>query len=189
MAVLIPGKTVCALTGKLLEKEDYIACFPHFINDASDPLWLYSDNCMLREAFEAWERRDEFLAQWADFEHSYVSRFVQRLLDSEDYLIEWVAIEKRVVIIFLKRGFTIGFKGKDWPAVSKAFFNAQQKEAVWDNPDGIVRLNKMVSDVQVEVLPHSPDGFGRDRILVSSTEWRFLIDSLRRLEKHFRRLF
>ena len=189
MAVLIPGKTVCALTGKVLQKEDYIACFPHFINDESDPLWLYSDNCMLREAFEAWEHCGEFLTRWADFRRHYVSRFTQRLLDSEHYLIKWVAIEKRIVIIFLKRGFTIGFKGKDWPAVSKVFFNAQQREAIWDNPDGIVRIKKMVSDVQVEVLPHSPDGFGRDRILVSLAEWRSLIDSLQRLEESFRKLF
>jgi hypothetical protein len=190
MAIIIPGKTVCTLTGRVLQEEDYFVCFPHFISDEDDPLWRYSDSCMLREAFEDWEHREEFLARWADFRRSYVSRFTRRLLDSNNYLVNWVVLEKRVVIMFLKHGFTIGFRGRDWSSVREAFFDTHQEEAIWDNPDGIVRFKKIVSgEVQIEILPHSLDGFApHDRILISLAEWNSLTDSLRGLEKSFRKL-
>jgi len=64
MAIIITGKSKCALCGEVLLSEQEIVGTPHFIADRNDPLWRFSDAAMHRACFDAWEHRAEFLAKY-----------------------------------------------------------------------------------------------------------------------------
>lgn len=197
MAIISSGHTTCALTDKMLQAGDWIVSFPNFI-DKDDPLWVYSDSCMLRDAFDTWKYHDEFLARLADFWRTTLANnpYWHAVVDNENYLIHFGMVETSIVIRFLKHGFIIAFHAGEWPSVRQAFLNAQLNEARCGTRDGMVRLRKMPeesgvlvlgdaglvyapAEVQIEILPHSPDHLiPCDRILISLEEWLSLTESL-----------
>ena len=202
MAIISAGHTTCALSDKVLQAGDWIVCFPHFI-EKDDPLWIYSDSCMLRDAFDAWKYHDEFLARLADFWRITLANnpYWQAVVDNKDYLIHFGTVVTSIVIRFLKHGFIIAFRAGEWPDVRHAFLSTQQGEARCETRDGTVRLRKMPeesgvlvlggaglvyapAEVQIEIAPRSP---GRlipcDRILISSEEWLSLTESLREVDR------
>jgi hypothetical protein len=61
MALLIRGRTECALCREVIEGEDDIVATSRFITDPKDSLWPYSDAAFHRRCFAAWERREEFI--------------------------------------------------------------------------------------------------------------------------------
>jgi len=63
MALLDPGMP-CPLCGKPLRGGEDIVATSHFIADASDPLWRYSDAAMHRSCFDVWEHRDVFTQRY-----------------------------------------------------------------------------------------------------------------------------
>ena len=53
MAIIINGKSKCAICGKLINKDEAAIGFPHFIQDENSPLFFFSDrgfheNCFLQ---------------------------------------------------------------------------------------------------------------------------------------------
>jgi hypothetical protein len=62
--MIIGGKTKCVLCDAVLLATDDIVATTHFITDASDPLWRYSDAAMHRACFVAWKHRDAFRAKY-----------------------------------------------------------------------------------------------------------------------------
>src|SRR5215471_19281755 len=64
MAIIITGKSACALCGQTLLAEQEIVDTPRFIADRNDPLWRFSDAAMHRTCFDAWEHRAEFVAKY-----------------------------------------------------------------------------------------------------------------------------
>ena len=63
MALLLRGKTQCALCHEVIGKDDEIVGTTHFIADRADPLWPFSDAVFPKRCFDAWERRGEFIAR------------------------------------------------------------------------------------------------------------------------------
>jgi hypothetical protein len=183
MALLVLGKTPCALTGKMLQKEDYFVCFPHFISGENDPLWWYSDSCMLRDAFDAWKHHDEFLAQWADFEQRNAASnpYWRVVVDIENYLIKWGKIEKRIVVFFLKHGSHLDFRKEQWSPIRSAFYDARPGagEIICKTADGTAGLKRMEEETEISLAFHSH----RDRIRLSPPEWVSFVESLRELDR------
>jgi hypothetical protein len=64
MAIVITGKSTCALCGETLLPKQEIVGTPHFIADRKDPLWRFSDAAMHRTCFDEWEHRAEFVARY-----------------------------------------------------------------------------------------------------------------------------
>jgi hypothetical protein len=64
MALFFPGRTECALCGKVVGEDDEYVGTTHFIGDESDPLSPYSDAVMHRACFLRWEDRHVFAARY-----------------------------------------------------------------------------------------------------------------------------
>jgi hypothetical protein len=64
MALLLRGKTECALCGEVIGVSDEVFGTPHFIGDSTDPLFRFSDAALHRRCFETWQHHDEFLARY-----------------------------------------------------------------------------------------------------------------------------
>jgi hypothetical protein len=59
MALVIRGKTKCSVCGLLLETDQDIVCFPHFLQP-DHPLWRFSDSAMHNRCYERWGHHDFF---------------------------------------------------------------------------------------------------------------------------------
>lgn len=71
MALVIRGKTQCAICGKTIEQEDSIVMCPHFIADQSDPLWRFSDAAFHQFCFINWELKGSFVAKFNQVARPY----------------------------------------------------------------------------------------------------------------------
>ena len=61
MAIILLGKTRCALCAMVLKEGDDLVATSHFIADQQNPLWRYSDAAMHRHCFLAWDQRQRFV--------------------------------------------------------------------------------------------------------------------------------
>jgi hypothetical protein len=64
MALIIRGRTCCAICGNVIRESDHVFGTAHFIGDNNSPLWRYSDAAMHRECFQSWELREKFVAEY-----------------------------------------------------------------------------------------------------------------------------
>ena len=64
MALILLGKTQCALCSAVLEAGDDLVSTSHFIADPKDPLWRYSDAAMHRRCFLSWPQRAAFVEKF-----------------------------------------------------------------------------------------------------------------------------
>ena len=71
MALLLRGKTECALCGEVIGATDEVVGTQHFISDPSDTFFRYSDAVLHKTCFEAWEQRAEFLARYEEHIRRY----------------------------------------------------------------------------------------------------------------------
>jgi hypothetical protein len=60
MAIVVRGKTGCALCGSIFTASDEVVGFPHFIWDEAHPLWRFSDSAMHRACFADWDQAEQF---------------------------------------------------------------------------------------------------------------------------------
>ena len=72
MALIMRGKTECALCHEVIAVEDEIVATSHFIADAKDPFWQYSDAPFHRRCFVAWDRREEFVRRFNEAVRPFV---------------------------------------------------------------------------------------------------------------------
>jgi len=66
MALIVPGKSKCALCEAVLQQGDRLVATSHFIGDRSDPLWRYSDAPFHYRCFIRWKSRHEFICKFND---------------------------------------------------------------------------------------------------------------------------
>ncbi len=64
MAQIILGASRCPLCDGVIAEDFGIVATSHFIANASDPLWRYSDAAMHRACFLAWPHREEFVVKF-----------------------------------------------------------------------------------------------------------------------------
>ena len=63
MALIITGKSHCAVCGEVIAKDDEIVATSHFLGP-SDPLFRYSDAPFHKRCFLTWQRREEFVTRY-----------------------------------------------------------------------------------------------------------------------------
>jgi hypothetical protein len=56
----------CSICGEPLRVGDDIVATTHFIGDATDHLWRFSDSVMHRSCFDSWAHRDEFARRYRE---------------------------------------------------------------------------------------------------------------------------
>lgn len=66
MAIVLRGKTQCALCGHIIQQSDAVRAFPAFIADQTHPLWRFSDAAFHSDCFEHWPERQRFLELLSD---------------------------------------------------------------------------------------------------------------------------
>jgi hypothetical protein len=74
MALLIRGKTRCAICEQVIGDGDNAIGAPPFIADRSHPLWRFSDAAFHRNCYEQWEHRAAFEAEREKVMPGYFNR-------------------------------------------------------------------------------------------------------------------
>jgi hypothetical protein len=64
MALVLRGKSKCSLCDQIIEKDDPIVMTSHFVTDAQDPLWRFSDSTMHQKCFLPWDQRALFVEKF-----------------------------------------------------------------------------------------------------------------------------
>jgi hypothetical protein len=64
MALILRGKSKCALCDLVISENDQIVATSHFIADAADPLWRFSDSAMHERCFLGWDQRELFIEKF-----------------------------------------------------------------------------------------------------------------------------
>lgn len=65
MALIITGKSLCAICGEVIAKGDEVVATSHFLGP-SEPLHRYSDAPFHKRCFLTWDRREEFVTRYND---------------------------------------------------------------------------------------------------------------------------
>jgi hypothetical protein len=172
------GKAQCPLTGKVLEDTDHMVCFPHFIFDRADPLWRFSESCMLREAFDKWESRGTFLARWKSFvSEQYSSPHWERLLENNDFLILFGKAERKIRLIFLGHGLTIDMPTIKWCSFQMFLNMFEDRHSMEPLLFGdSISVHSGLNGMRIVVTAGLPQAHRRqDRIDLSKNEWNSLL--------------
>jgi len=64
MALILRGKTSCALCNVVIKDNDEVVATSHFIADTEDPLWRFSDAAMHKKCFVEWDQRGLFVEKF-----------------------------------------------------------------------------------------------------------------------------
>lgn len=67
MALIIRGKSTCALCGEVLEDGDDLFATTAFIENRDHPLWRFSDAAMHHACFLGWSDREVFVGEFNSF--------------------------------------------------------------------------------------------------------------------------
>jgi len=186
MAVILWGVARCALTDKLLEETDDIVCFPPFATDFDDPLYLYHDNCVLREAFDRCEHHEAILARFHEFmRQCCATRPSWHLfLDEDEYMVEWGGMST-IRLVFTNHAFTLDVYQPNWRAFRRAFSQASRTgTSTCQIGNRTISIQVGQDEVQISRLDRSTDGTAfRDRILISQREWERLLEILKEVDE------
>ena len=93
MALIIRGKSTCAICGKILADGDELVATTHFIPNEDDPLWRFSDAGMHYACFQEWEHREVFVSKYNSTIGQTVWGNGTRHHMSEDGIVESVPAE------------------------------------------------------------------------------------------------
>lgn len=73
MALILRGKTLCALCHKVIKEKDEVVASTHFNIDAEDPLWRFSDAALHKNCFLEWNQRAAFVEKYNESVESLTS--------------------------------------------------------------------------------------------------------------------
>jgi hypothetical protein len=93
MALVIRGKTTCSVCGLILEPNQDVVGFPHFL-PPDHRLWRFSDSAMHNSCYEQWEHHDYFGTVLRKRTKLWDDRPAHLKLTAEE--IEALSAEKRV---------------------------------------------------------------------------------------------
>jgi hypothetical protein len=79
MALILLGKTTCAICGVVLNDGDDIFATSGGVMQTNDPLWKYQDAGMHRHCFRNWPQRESFRQKFNDYfdRHFRGMRFIR----------------------------------------------------------------------------------------------------------------
>ncbi len=116
MPLMIMGKTPCAISGKIISKEDKFLCFPQFLCDPLDPAIVCQDACVLRDEFEKWEFRENVIRRVKSFwslDYRLREAFTV-VFEDENYLLVKSKVEDKAEILFFQHIFVIDVPKAKW---------------------------------------------------------------------------
>jgi len=64
MALILRGKTECALCNIVIKDNDEVVATSHFITNKEDPLWRFSDAAMHKMCFLEWDQKELFVEKF-----------------------------------------------------------------------------------------------------------------------------
>lgn len=168
----------CAISGKLIHKEDYVVVIPAFPIHPEDPDSFFSDNIALRDEFEKWPLKDKIIAKaqevWLKDHRSRKSQKI--LVDNEYFLVTKNLKEDRISLTFLNHVFGVGTKTIVWTKLCQQVTTLEKNEFVlspsekifWDTTPSYVVLIREIRNGS------------RDRIKIPMAEWLSLKEILAR---------
>jgi hypothetical protein len=65
MAILLIGKTECPICGMVIKEAQEVVCFPNFVANKFDPLWMFSDGAFHANCFYDHPLAEKALARYA----------------------------------------------------------------------------------------------------------------------------
>jgi hypothetical protein len=118
MALVIFGKSRCAISDKIIKRGDNFICFPPFPSKPTDPLYKCSDGCILRAELESWKYKENVLEASKNFWLQYYasSKVFITIFRDDTYLVLRSIIENKIQIIFFDivvvgRSFSVAISG------------------------------------------------------------------------------
>ncbi|RMG70966.1 MAG: hypothetical protein D6711_16285 [Chloroflexi bacterium] len=109
MALVIFGKSHCAISDKVIQRDDNFVCFPPFPSKPTDPLYKCSDGCVLRVELENWKYKENVLEASKNFwlQHYASSQMFTTIFRDDTYLVLHGTIENKIRIIFFQYGLVV----------------------------------------------------------------------------------
>lgn len=178
MPIILHGQELyCAISGKLIHKDDYVVVIPAFPIHPDDPDSFFSDNIALRDEFENWKLKDKIIAkaQKVWLEDYRNSKFHKILVDNEYFFLNKSLIEDRVGLTFLKRVFGISTNKKLWTNLCHNITTLDKYEFRLD--PGQILTWDTVFPLYVILVREIENG-SRDRVYIPMTEWTALKEIL-----------
>jgi hypothetical protein len=172
MAILMEGITRCALTNKVLTKEDVFLCFPAFPCTPHEPIYLCYRACALRSAFNAWEFRNDVLERVKDFwsQNYHRSNAFDMLIEDEDFLVVKGNFEAKIRIFFIRHNFAVDIPVSYWVKFYSQLTDDWEGEIVI-HPYSKTHIHLQKTRTQVQLCQQIEGFFGRDCIELSLHEW------------------
>lgn len=170
MALVIPGKTPCAISGRIIAGNDRVLCFPPFSTTPDDPAVMCSDACVLTDEFEKWEFRDHVIALVKTFwiQQYHTSESFTVVYRDDEFLFAKGKIEAKIRILFLNYAFVIDIPWTAWRDFRTQLLNMQ--DAVSVSPYSTVALSFIKKTDKVEIRIDTQGG-GWDCIELSLSKW------------------
>ncbi len=184
MALVILGKTPCAISGKIITGEDNFLCFPPFPHEPHDPTAVCDDACVLRDEFEKWEFRSDTIKKMKEFwSLDYHSRETFTVVfEDDDYLLVRSKAEHKAQFLFLQHMFLMDIPRTAWRTFCTMLLN--DIEVAEFSPYSNTTLCFRKETHKTEICFHSQTGW-RDRIKLSQSEWSHFLSILAANEKLF----
>jgi len=169
MALVIPERTLCAISGRIITDTDRVLCFPPFPCGFDDPECICSDACVLRDEFEKWEFRDrvvrmvrEFWVQWY-----HASKAFTVVFENEHFLFVRGKVEPKMRVFFLRYAFVIDIPLAEWQEFRAELHSVADMVHL---PYSTINLSFRRIDDKMQVCIDAA-GTGSDCIEMSSLEW------------------
>jgi len=179
----------CCITGKLLSKNDNIVCFPIFLDEPktakeqvekylTDPVFQKISDCnegyALRSAFGRWELHDTVMTKAIDSLIRQAHYPPYRILSYQDdnYLLQTVNTENRVVMYFLHHLLTIDCTQNEWMIFCKKIEDFKDEVSLqgrehlikfFFKDDDLIIVKRWIN-VNYENMPY-------EEVKLSLTEW------------------
>ncbi|RLC69599.1 MAG: hypothetical protein DRI81_20255 [Chloroflexi bacterium] len=170
MAIVILGKTPCAISGRIVSKTDKVLCLPPFPATLNDPAAVCSDACILRDEFEKWEFRDNVVRLVKEFwvqQHNTSEAFTV-LHEDNEYLMAKGEVEAKTRILFLKHAFVIDIPQEIWQDFRGQLLGIEDAVSICPYSTIALSFNKRVDKMEICI---EFQGGGKDCIELSRPEW------------------
>jgi hypothetical protein len=170
MALVIFGKSRCAISDKIIQRGDNFICFPPFPSKPTDPLYKCSDGCILRAELESWKYKENVLEASKNFWLQYYasSKVFITIFRDDTYLVLRSIIENKIQIIFFRYGLIIDFPVSLLSEIYNRIQHDFNELRFQVYPNNLLTLQK---DKKSMCLMIAVDETQQDCIKLSEDEW------------------
>lgn len=170
MAIVISGKTPCAISGRIITGKSSVLCFPPFSTTPDDPVTICSDACVLRDEFEKWEYRDNVIELTKEFwiQQYHASETFIVVYEDDEYLFAKGKIEAKIRILLLKHAIVIDIPQAIWQNFRGQLLDMQDVVNISPYSTIALSFNKRMDKIEIRI---DIQGNGWDCIELSLLEW------------------